>query len=281
MAFRFVACLFLLLAVAPAFAQEDGNDVVARVNGMDVTRDDVATAILQLPPEYQQVPMEVLWEPILEQVIDRKLLSEAAIEDGLEESEAFQQQINLLREEMLQQAYLQQQVDAGITTEALDAAYEQFVVDFDASDAAQEIHARHILVSTEDEANALIERLDDGEDFAELAMEASIGPSGPDGGDLGFFKKEDMVPEFGNAAFALESGETSQAVESPFGWHVIKVEERRDATAPAFEEVASQLSNELAEKLITEEIDQLRADADIEMLEPATEDATDETTEED
>ena len=280
MAFRFVACLFLLLAVTPAFAQEDGNDVVARVNGMDVTRDDVATAILQLPPEYQQVPMEILWAPILEQVIDRKLLSEAAIEGGLEESEAFQQQINLLREEMLQQAYLQQQVDAGVTTEALDAAYEQFVVDFDASDAAQEIHARHILVSTEDEANALIERLDDGEDFAELAMEASIGPSGPDGGDLGFFKKEDMVPEFGNAAFALEPGETSQAVESPFGWHVIKVEERRDATAPAFEEVASQLSNELAEKLITEEIDQLRADADIEMLEPATEDATDETTEE-
>lgn len=280
MAFRFVACLFLLLAVTPAFAQEDGNDVVARVNGVDVTRDDVATAILQLPPEYQQVPMEVLWAPILEQVIDRKLLAEAAIEDGLDENQAFQQQINLLREEMLQQAYLQQQVDAGLTTEALEAAYEQYVADFDGSDAAQEIHARHILVTTEDEANALIERLDDGEDFAELAMEASIGPSGPDGGDLGFFKKEEMVPEFGDAAFALEPGETSQAVESPFGWHVIKVEERREASAPAFEEIASQLSNELAEKLITEEIDQLRADADIEMLEPATEDNTDETTEE-
>ena len=272
MPLRFVACLFLLLGVSPAFAQDEGNDVVARVNGMEVTRDDVATAILQLPAEYQQVPMEILWQPILDQVIDRKLLAEAAGESGLDEGDEYKQQINLMREELLQQLYLQQQVDAGLTTEALDEAYEQFVADFEAAGAGEEVRARHILVDSEDAANAVIERLDDGEDFATVAMETSIGPSGPDGGDLGFFKKEDMVPEFGEAAFALEAGDVSGPVQSPFGWHVIKVEERRTAQPPAMEEVAGDLSNLVAQELITEEIERLRADADIELIEPPAQD---------
>lgn len=269
MPLRFVACLFFVLGVTPVFAQDEGNDVVARVNGMEVTRDDVATAILQLPAEYQQVPMEVLWQPILDQVIDRKLLAAAADESGLDEGDEFKQQINLMREELLQQLYLQQQVDAGLTPEALDDAYEQFVAEFEAAGAGEEVHARHILVTSEEEASAVIERLDDGEDFATVAMEESIGPSGPDGGDLGFFRKEDMVPEFGEAAFALEAGDVSGPVQSPFGWHVIKVEERRQAEPPAMEEVAGDLSNLVAQELITEEIERLRADADIELIEPA------------
>ena len=269
MPLRFVACLFFLLGAWPALAQDEGNDVVARVDGMEVTRDDVATAILQLPAEYQQVPMEILWQPILDQVIDRKLLAAAADESGLADGEEFKQQINLMREELLQQLYLQQQVDAGLTAEVLDEAYEQYVTDYETAGAGEEVHARHILVTTEDEANAVIERLDGGEDFASVAMETSIGPSGPDGGDLGFFKKDDMVPEFGEAAFALDEGEVSGAVQSPFGWHVIKVEERRQAPAPAMEEVTGELSNQVAQQLITEEIERLRADAEIELIEPA------------
>ncbi len=276
MPLRFVACLFFLLGATPAFAQDEGGDVVARVNGMEVTRDEVATAILQLPAEYQQVPMEILWQPILDQVIDRKLLAAAADESGLDEGEEFNQQINMMREELLQQLYLQQQVDEGLTTEALDEAYERFVADFEAAGAGEEVHARHILVTTEDEANAVIGRLDDGEDFETVAMETSIGPSGPDGGDLGFFRKEDMVPEFGDAAFALEEGEVSGAVQSPFGWHVIKVEERRQAEAPAMEEVAGDLSNQVAQELITEEIERLRADADIELIEPVVQEPDEE-----
>ena len=145
------------------------------------------------------------------------------------------------------------------------------------TDEAPYVNARHILVNTKEEAEALIERLNDGEDFAALAQEASIGPSGPDGGDLGFFKKEDMVPEFADAAFALEPGEISGPVESPFGWHVILVEERRDAEPPQLPEVANQLSNQIAQDIIGEKIESLRADADIEILlpEPAPEAATD------
>ena len=212
-----------------------------------------------------------MFEPILQQVIDRKLLALAGKDSGIEDSEAYSQQIALMREELQQQMYLQSEVDKGLTEEALDEAYQQYVDDYGAQGAGEEVHARHILVATEEEAAALVERLDSGEDFATLAQENSIGPSGPDGGDLGFFKKEAMVPEFGEAAFALEPGETAGPVESPFGWHVVRVEERRSAPAPELAEVTAQLSNEIAQQIITEEIDRLRDDADIEILLPEPE----------
>jgi len=267
---RVFACLLLIAAALPAFAQDEGdpNEVVARVDGAEVTRDDVVTAIMALPPEYQQVPMEILFEPILQQVIDRKLLAEAGKEAGYEDSDAYERQMALLREELLQQMYLQAAVDEGLTEDALNAAYEAYVESFKASGEGDEVHARHILVNTEDEAQAVIDRLNAGEDFAALAQELSIGPSGPDGGDLGFFKKADMVPEFAEAAFALQPGETSGPVQSPFGWHVIQVEERRQAEPPPIEQVASQLSNQIAQEIVGQKIEALRADADIEILLP-------------
>ena len=265
---RFLTCVLLIVAALPAFAQEDPDDVVARVNGLDVTRDDVATAIMKLPPEYQQVPMDILFEPILQQVIDRKLLAEAGSEAGYEHTVEYGRQITLLREELLQQMYLQAAVDEALTEEALNEAYATYVEDFNAQGGGEEVHARHILVNTEEEAQAAIDRLDAGEDFATVAQELSIGPSGPDGGDLGFFKKEDMVPEFSDAAFALQLGEISGPVQSPFGWHVIRVEERRQAEAPPLEQVAGQLSNQIAQEIVGQRIEDLRADAEIEMLLP-------------
>ena len=265
---RFLTCVLLIVAALPAFAQEDPDDVVARVNGLDVTRDDVATAIMKLPPEYQQVPMDILFEPILQQVIDRKLLAEAGSEAGYEDTVEYGRQITLLREELLQQMYLQAAVDEALTEEALNEAYATYVEDFNAQGGGEEVHARHVLVNTEEEAQAAIDRLDAGEDFATVAQELSIGPSGPDGGDLGFFKKEDMVPEFSDAAFALQPGEISGPVQSPFGWHVIRVEERRQAEAPPLEQVAGQLSNQIAQEIVGQRIEDLRADAEIEMLLP-------------
>ena len=264
----FLTCVLLIVAALPAFAQEDPDDVVARVNGLDVTRDDVATAIMKLPPEYQQVPMDILFEPILQQVIDRKLLAEAGSEAGYEDTVEYGRQITLLREELLQQMYLQAAVDEALTEEALNEAYATYVEDFNAQGGGEEVHARHILVNTEEEAQAAIDRLDAGDDFATVAQELSIGPSGPDGGDLGFFKKEDMVPEFSDAAFALQPGEISGPVQSPFGWHVIRVEERRQAEAPPLEQVAGQLSNQIAQEIVGQRIEDLRADAEIEMLLP-------------
>lgn len=262
-----VSALCLAVFALPALAQE-GDEVVARVNGTEITRDEVISAIQGLPAEYQQLPVETLWEPMLNQVIDRKLVVAAARAEGMEDSQAYKDQMAELGEQVLQQVYMQDIMSADMSEEELRAAYDTWAADYEASGEGDEIHARHILVVTEDEAAALVERLNDGEDFATLAQEASTGPSGPDGGDLGWFRHDDMVPEFADAAFALDAGEISGPVQSPFGWHVIKVEERRTAPVPSFEEMAPSLQSQLAEQAIYDRIDALRADADIEIVEP-------------
>lgn len=266
---RAVASALCLVALgAPALAQE-GNEVVARVNGMEVTRDDVVAAIQGLPDEYQQLPVETLWEPMLNQVIDRKLVVATARAEGIEDSADYKSQMERIGEQVLQQLYMQKIVESGISDADLQAAYEDWEANYIASGEGEEIHARHILVVSQEEAAALIERLEAGEDFAALAQEASTGPSGPSGGDLGWFRHDDMVPEFADAAFALQAGEISPPVQSPFGWHVIKVEERRSAPVPGFEEMTPTLESQLAEQAVYDQIDALRADADIEIVEPA------------
>jgi len=263
------AALGALIAVAfavPAPAQE--NEVVARVNGAEITRDDVAAAIQELPPEYRQMPVEALWEPMLNQLIERKLIVAAAKAEGIDQSEAYREQMASLSEQVLQQLYMQSEVDGAVDEAEVEAAYEGWAADYAASGAGEEVRARHILVGTEEEAQALVARLEAGEDFAELAMETSTGPSGPEGGDLGWFRRGDMVPEFEEAAFALQSGELSGPVQSPYGWHVIKLEERRTGAVPGFEEIAPQLRSDLAREAIYAELDRLRAAAEIEILEP-------------
>ena len=262
-----VSALCLAVFALPALAQE-GDEVVARVNGIEITRDEIVAAIQGLPAEYQQLPMETLWEPMLNQVIDGKLVIAAARAEGLEESEAYTAQMAALGEQVLQQVYMQQVMAEDLSEEDLQAAYDAWVADYVASGQGDEIHARHILVETEVEAQALVDQLNDGADFATLAQEASTGPSGPSGGDLGWFRHDDMVPEFADAAFALDVGEISGPVQSPFGWHVIKVEERRTAPVPTFEEMAPNLRSQLAEQAIYDRIDALRAEADIEIVQP-------------
>ena len=269
-----VGALCLAVFALPALAQE-GDEVVARVDGAEITRDDVVAAIQGLPAEYQQIPIETLWEPMLNQVIDRKLVVAAAQAQGLEESEAYRDQMAMIGEQVLQQLYMQHVMSAEVSDEELQAAYETWAADYAASGQGEQIHARHILVESEEEAQALVERLEAGEDFATLAQEASTGPSGPDGGDLGWFGHEEMVPEFADAAFALQAGEISGPVQSPFGWHVIKVEERRSAPVPGFDEMAATLRGQIAEQAIYDRIDALRADADIEIVGATEEPASD------
>lgn len=256
----------LAAAVLSTGALAQDNDVVATVNGIDVTRDEVTAAINSLPAEYRQLPIEALWEPMLNQVIDRKLIADAAREEGLDESPAYQAEMATLADQVLQQYYLQGVVDAQVTEDGLKEAYQRFVEDYEASGQGDEVHARHILVESEEEAAAIFERIAAGESFEELAMSESIGPSGEMGGDLGWFRREDMVPEFGDAAFAMEPGEVSGPVESPFGWHVIKVEERRSTPTPTFEDMVNSLSSTLAEQAMYAEIARLRETAEIEIV---------------
>lgn len=265
-----IGALCLALSALPALAQ-DGDEVVARVNGVEVTRDDVVAGILELPAEYQQLGVEILWEPMLQQAIDRRLVVEAARADGLDESEAYRAQLARLGDQLLQQLFFESILADPVPQDEVRAAYDTWAAEFEASGAGEEVHARHILVLSEEEARDVVGRLEAGEDFAAVAAETSVDPSGLQGGELGWFRHDDMVPEFADAAFALEPGATSAPVQSPFGWHVIVVEERRTAPTPAFEQLAPQFETQIVEERIYGRIDALREDAEIEILgAPAT-----------
>ncbi|MBT6512875.1 MAG: peptidylprolyl isomerase [Alphaproteobacteria bacterium] len=260
----------LVLALSPLALAQSENDVVAVVNGKEITRDDIVAYILLLPAEYQEVPIEELWEPVLERVINQELIVVAAREEGLHESEEFLTQMAALESDILQQLYMQQKVDERLTVEAVEEEFQIWLDEFDERGLGDDVHARHILVATQEEAQAISERAQAGEDFATLAMELSTGPSGVDGGDLGWFRYEDMVPEFADGAFALETGAVSGPVESPFGWHVIKLEERRAAEAPVLSDVEVELRDIMARQAVMDTLDQLHADAEIEIMLPTS-----------
>jgi peptidyl-prolyl cis-trans isomerase C len=189
-----------------------------------------------MPPE-QRKPF------LLRVLIDMKVMAKAGRDAGMADTPLFQQRLNYLEERALRRAYFADSIANAVTEEAVRAEYDKFVAEFVPSD---EIRASHILVADEAAANAIKAELDGGADFATIAKEKSIDPGAANGGDLGFFSKGMMVAPFETAAFALtDVGQVSAPVESQFGWHIIKLEEKRQSAPPAFEQVASQLQQQL------------------------------------
>ena len=176
---------------------------------------------------------------------------------------AFKKRLAFVEDQVVQDFWLQKQIAEKVTPEKMKQAYEEKVKNMPAED---EVHARHILVATEPEAKAIIADLKKGAAFDKLAKEKSTDKaSGAEGGDLGWFKKTDMVKEFADAAFALKKGELSQTpVKTQFGYHVIKVEDRRKAPPPSFEELSGQIHQDLARETVTAMLNKLRADAKVE-----------------
>ena len=262
---RLAACAVLaLFAFAagplPAAAQDD-NPVVATVNGDEIRRDEVIDAIRRMPAQFQQMPPEILSPAIAELLAAGRLMAARGYAENLQDSETVKQRVAEAERNIIQEVWLQQEIDARMTDEVVETAYADFLT---ANPPVEEVSARHILVETEDEGKALIERLKGGEDFAELAREASTGPTGPNGGDLGYFTKERMVPEFAEAAFSMDAGEFSEApVQTQFGWHVILVEDRRMTQPPTLEDVRGQLEGGLADQYVQEIIEELQAGAEI------------------
>lgn len=247
----------LIAASGPALAQaapKPGDDpVVARVNGEEIRRSSVLAAQETLPPQYRSVPMEQLYPAILKQMIDQKLVSQAARQANLQNDPEVKQRVAQLEDRVLQQALLGRTVTAEVTEAKVRERYEQVSKE---TPATEEVRARHILLDTQDQAKAVIAELAKGADFAELARKRSKGPNAPAGGDLGYFQREEMPKEFADAAFALKPGEVSkEPVKSPVGWHVIKIEDRRKAGPPSYEqsreEIAGQLAQETVEKFVT------------------------------
>lgn len=239
-----------------------GNPVVAKVNGAEIMRADVLNFIGALPAQMRQQPIQTLFPMALDQVVSNRVISAKASGAGLEEDTEVAQMVEQAKGQIIRNVYVERQVSERVTQKKLLDSYEKLL---DSLPEVEETRASHILVKTKEEAEALVKKLDEGADFAELAKENSTGPSANNGGDLGYFAKDQMVPEFANAAFALDKGSyTKEPVETQFGFHVIKATDRRMRPEPEFEVIKPQLENQLRQEILTNLVKEWEKDTKIE-----------------
>ncbi len=281
---RLVLAALLLLTGGVAFAQtpppaapiagEDPNPVLARVNGQDIRLDEVmATAADAMPAEMRSVPPNLLRSmlppQVFEQLVDRAITDRAMVAAaraaGLDRDEEIRRRLRFLEENELRDALLRREVLPRVTDEALRARYDR---DAAGRTAEEEVRARHILVPNEADARTILAEVQRGGNFEEVARRRSTDPAARNGGDLGFFRRGDMVPEFAAAAFSLQAGQVSPApVRTQFGWHVIKVEERRSSRGPSFEDSRDTLRQTMIEEEVQAAVQRIRAGARIERVE--------------
>ena len=254
---NFIAALGLAVTLAMPAQAQDANTVVATVNGKDITVGHMILARATLPEQYQQLPDDVLFEGILKQLVEQTLLAGDFSGD-------LPKRIALSLENEKRSLIAGERVEAllseALTDEALQKAYNTRFAD---AIPAQEYNAAHILVETEEEALAIKTDLDGGAGFAATAKDKSTGPSGPNGGSLGWFGKGAMVPSFEAAVIELDIGAVSAPVKTQFGWHLIILNETRNGSAPTFDEVRPELEGEIRQSAMTAVIDSLREKANI------------------
>ncbi|MPZ39002.1 MAG: peptidylprolyl isomerase [Rhizobiales bacterium] len=261
---------------APKSSSSSTSDpVVARVNGMDIRESDLTMAEDDLGAELQQLPPDKRREQLISYVTDVMLAAQAAEARKLQDTDAFKQREAFLRRKLLMGLLLQDQARSGVKEEALRKVYDEQIKPMG---AAEEVRARHILFRADpkDEkaqadaqarAQAALERIKKGDDFATVASELTEDPSGKEnGGDLDYFTKDQMVPEFANIAFQMHPGQVSNPIRTNFGWHIIKLEDRRNRPVPEFDKVRPQIETFLVRRGQTELIGQLREKAKIERL---------------
>ena len=261
-------CLALvLLTGSPARADDP---VLAKVNGSEIRQSDVTLAEEELAPSLAQMDPATKKDNVLSFLIDLKIVAKAAEDKKLENSDDFKRRLAFTRSRLLMDSLLATEGKSATTDDSMKKVYEEASKQITGE---QEVHARHILVESEDEAKAVKEELNKGADFAELAKKKSKDPGASDGGDLGFFTKDQMVPEFSTVAFALEPGKVSDPVKSQFGWHVIKVEEKRSRQAPAFDQVKGQIETYVTRKAQADYVAKLREAAKVERMDKSAEPA--------
>ncbi|TPM37928.1 peptidylprolyl isomerase [Mesorhizobium sp. B2-3-4] len=251
-------------AAAPAAAPVDPNAVVATVNGQSLTEADLVLAEGELSQQFAQLPPEQRRAAALSAAIEIRVMAAKAVTDGLDKDPDFQRRMAFLQQRALHGEMVEKGVVDKVTDAEVRARYDQEIAN---TPPVNEVHARHILVKTKEEAEAIIKQLDGGADFQKLANEHTSDPSGKsNGGDLGWFGPGQMVPEFDKAAFALEVGKyTEQPVQSQFGWHVIKLEDKRAKQPPAFDDVKDQAKQAVIRDKYFALVKSLRADAKVEI----------------
>lgn len=256
---RFAASVIALGLALPASAGDhaaDASTVVATVNGVEITLGHLIQTRQRLPQQYQQLPPEALWDGLVNQLVQQELLSQNLEEAPLRLRLALENETRSLRAGETVQAIR----GNAVSEEQLRALYDER---YGNVAAATEYNASHILVETEEEAAAVIGRLEAGEDFGDLARELSTGPSGPNGGQLGWFTAGTMVPPFQAAVEALEVGGISPPVLTQFGWHVVILNDTREQEPPAFETVADELGEEFQQAAVEAQLAMLEAAGDV------------------
>ena len=268
------AALGLLLVAAGPVAAQDKDPLIATVNGTEIHQSDLAVAeeeAGQLPPMSPDAKKDYLVQFMADMILVSKAAEAKKMGDGAD----FKRKIAFARNKLLMEQLLQSVGKEALTDEATHKVYDDAVKQLGEQ---QEVHARHILIraapgddkagkEAEDKIKAVIVRLTKGEDFAKVASDVTEDPSGKaNGGDLGYFSKEQMVPEFSDTAFKLEKGQISEPVKTQFGWHVIKVEDKRAKAVPKFEEVKPQIESYVTRKAQAELVTKLRAEAKIEKM---------------
>jgi len=259
--------VFALFAGSPAHADDK---VLAKVNGVEIRESDVALAEEELAPSLQQMDPATRKDNVLGFLIDLQIVAKAAEDKKVDSTDDFKKRLAFTRKRLMMDSLLAAEGKAATTDDAMKKVYEEAAKQITGE---VEVHARHILVETEDEAKAVLDELKKGADFAELAKKKSKDPGASDGGDLGFFTKEQMVPEFSAVAFSLEPGKISDPVKSQFGWHVIKVEEKRNRQAPPLEQVKGQIETYVTRKAQAEYVTKLREAAKVERMDKPAEPA--------
>jgi peptidyl-prolyl cis-trans isomerase C len=242
------------------------DPVVAKVGGNEIRMSDVQEAVGGLPDEYRNLPPQMLYPMLIDQLIDRKAVVLLARKLELQKQPLVARQLARAEDSVLQNALFGRDVGPDVTDAKIKARYDATLA---GKPGEEEVHARHILVAKEDDAKNIIAELKKGGDFAALAKQHSTDPGGAQGGDLGFFKKADMLPEFSAAAFALQPGQTTDApVHTQYGWHVIKLEERRNAAPPSYEQAHDQLRQEMVQEGVKKVVAQAREGLSIEKFNP-------------
>jgi peptidyl-prolyl cis-trans isomerase C len=251
------------LAVTGAACAQNTDPVVARVNGTEIRSSDLAIAEEEVGSNLPAMPPEGKRDYLVNYVSDMILVAKAAEDKKITDDADFKRRLAYLRNKLLMETMLHAEAKSAVTDAAMHKVYDEATKQMAGE---KEVRARHILVESEDEAKSVLAELKKGTDFAELARMKSKDPGAAEGGDLGYFTKDQMVSEFSEVAFRLEPGQMSEPVKTAFGWHIIKSEERRDRPVPPFDQVKDQIQNFVARKAQAETIAKLRQGAKIERL---------------
>ena len=239
-----------------AVAQESQPDPVrATVAGEEIRQSDVDAFIAQLPEQVQSAPREQIDPLVVNELVNTRLVVALARTAGTEQDAEYKRQAEVAVLRILQNVYLSRQIESGLTEDRLKKLYDEFVAD---NPPTEQIRASHILVETKETAQAIATEVRGGADFAEVARRESTGPSASAGGDLGYFEEGQMVPTFSEVAFALEVDEVSDPVQTQFGWHVIKLTDRRQAPPPSLDEVRDELTQQLTNVIVQEVLTEAR-----------------------